>query len=192
MQMDEHIPQKDRIRKMMDINTAGAYEIPLDHWTDCEDVFELVAGLKGVPQDKLQRLPIMALREERITTRIRRTLHVPTEIMVADAMTKPGVFRQMMELLTTGYLDMEMVQKNATARRILHRPDTYSESDLESIIKFDWVDQIHQPLESRTRLRISAYVSFTCKVAADRDRQQWTATVRAQGFAQSELNISVW
>ena len=60
--------------------------------------------------------------------------------MVADAMTKPGVLKQMMKLLTTGYLDMELVQKNATARRILHRPDTYSEGDLESIIKFDWVD----------------------------------------------------
>ena len=138
MQMDEHIEQKDRIQKMMQINTSGAYEIPLDHWTDCKDVFELVTGLKGVPQERLQRLPIMALREERITTRIRWTLHVPTEIMVADAMTKPGVFKQMMKLLTTGYLDMEMVQKDATARRIVHRPDTYTESDLESIVKFNW------------------------------------------------------
>eukprot|EP00959_Pyramimonas_sp_CCMP1952_P414747 8689645-Pyramimonas_sp.AAC.2 len=68
----------------------------------------------------------MALREERITARTRWTIHVPTEVMVADAMTKPGVFKQMMKLLTTGWLDMGMTTKVATARRILHRPSEYT------------------------------------------------------------------
>eukprot|EP00959_Pyramimonas_sp_CCMP1952_P437739 9164615-Pyramimonas_sp.AAC.1 len=80
----------------------------------------------------------MALRGERIATRIRWTIHVPAEIMVADAMTKPGVFKQMMKLPTTGFLDIESVQKVATARRIVHRPDEYQESDQESIHKFNY------------------------------------------------------
>eukprot|EP00959_Pyramimonas_sp_CCMP1952_P032522 682534-Pyramimonas_sp.AAC.1 len=45
MQMDQNIPQHDRIIAMIDINTRGAYEIAIDHYTDCKDVF--VTGLRG-------------------------------------------------------------------------------------------------------------------------------------------------
>ena len=63
MQIDRNVSQQERILSMMLVNQNGSYELPIDHLTDCKDVFELVTGLKGVPPDKQQRLPIMALRE---------------------------------------------------------------------------------------------------------------------------------
>eukprot|EP00959_Pyramimonas_sp_CCMP1952_P263121 5502502-Pyramimonas_sp.AAC.1 len=100
----------------------------------------------------------MALREERITTRIRWTIHVPTEIMIADAMTKPGTFKQMMKLLTTGFLDMEMISKLATVRRIQHPPADYTESDLETIQRFNGqvnfeIHQMNDSLMTEARIR---------------------------------------
>eukprot|EP00974_Lingulodinium_polyedra_P125374 11194257-Lingulodinium_polyedra.AAC.1 len=50
----------------MEIDDAGAYDIAIDAATDGRDLWELVTGAKGVPQDKLQRLVIMALRERRL------------------------------------------------------------------------------------------------------------------------------
>eukprot|EP00959_Pyramimonas_sp_CCMP1952_P399540 8371310-Pyramimonas_sp.AAC.1 len=52
-------------------------------------MFELVTGLKGVPQDRQQRLAVMALGEERMTGRVRHTVHIPTDVMLSDALTKP-------------------------------------------------------------------------------------------------------
>eukprot|EP00959_Pyramimonas_sp_CCMP1952_P196812 4115327-Pyramimonas_sp.AAC.1 len=65
-------------------------------------MFELVTGLKGVPQDRQQRLAVMALGEERMTGRMGFTIHIPTDVMLRDALTKPGMFPQLMYLLTTG------------------------------------------------------------------------------------------
>jgi hypothetical protein len=126
----------DNIRHMMDINHNGAYLIPIDHLTDCKDAFELITGLKGIPQDKQQRLPVMALREERMTGRVRLSLHIPTEIMISDALTKAGTFVQLMKLLTTGKLDLTAAKKDITVRR-LRVPDCYTETDLEHIERFD-------------------------------------------------------
>eukprot|EP00959_Pyramimonas_sp_CCMP1952_P272183 5690911-Pyramimonas_sp.AAC.1 len=42
-----------------------------------------------------------------------------------------------MKLLTTGWLDMELTTKAATARRIHHRPSDYTQSDMLNIQKFD-------------------------------------------------------
>eukprot|EP00959_Pyramimonas_sp_CCMP1952_P412518 8644394-Pyramimonas_sp.AAC.1 len=81
MQMEQRLSQQDQIKAMMNIIETGAYELAVDHLTDCRDVFELVTGLKGVPQDKQQWLPVMALREERITTKVRWAIHVPTGMM---------------------------------------------------------------------------------------------------------------
>eukprot|EP00959_Pyramimonas_sp_CCMP1952_P151311 3166168-Pyramimonas_sp.AAC.1 len=73
----------------------GQYIAPIDHLTDCKDMVELVTDLKGVPQDKQQRLAAMALREERMPRRMRYSMHIPTDVMIADALTKPGVFPQL-------------------------------------------------------------------------------------------------
>ena len=49
---------------------------------------ELTTGLKGVPQDRHQRLAILALREKRLAGRIRLSHWVETIYMIANALTK--------------------------------------------------------------------------------------------------------
>ena len=126
-----------RIAVLIDMNERGQYIIPVDHLTDCKDLYELVTGLKGIPQDKQQRLPVMALREERLAGRIRWTGHIPTDVMVADGLTKPGTFPQLMKLLTTGIVDLTTNKKEITFKRLLFILAGYSESDLETIQKFE-------------------------------------------------------
>ena len=128
---------KQMISVLIEMNNAGQYVVAIDHLTDCKDMFELVTGLKGVPQDRQQRLAIMALREERMTGRVRNTLHIPTDVMLSDALTKPGTFPQLMYLLTTGIAKFHGSKKPITCKRMLHRPGVFSESDLESIQRFD-------------------------------------------------------
>eukprot|EP00959_Pyramimonas_sp_CCMP1952_P337589 7069431-Pyramimonas_sp.AAC.1 len=67
----------------MAINETGACDIAFDQWADCADAFKLVTGMRGVLQNKQQRLFVMAPREKRIATRIGWTVHVPTDFMIA-------------------------------------------------------------------------------------------------------------
>ena len=76
---------------MTELWSAGAFAIPVDHLTDCNDMFECVTGDKSLPQDRGHRLYIAAMRELRITGCIRRFLLVPTESMLADCLTKSQV-----------------------------------------------------------------------------------------------------
>ena len=64
-----HSPAK--LSTFIEIQEAGAWMVPIDHFTDCRDLFHLVVGEKGVPQDRYQRLYILALREDRIKGTIR-------------------------------------------------------------------------------------------------------------------------
>ncbi len=75
--------------------------IPVDHVTDCMDLFDLVTNIKGLSNDKAQRLDILALREDRITRRIRNFVHVPTKAILADGLTKDGTFEQLLACVTT-------------------------------------------------------------------------------------------
>ena len=52
------------------------------------DVIELITGKKGVPQDNSLRLIILALRENRLQGRFQANLHVDTNDMLANALTK--------------------------------------------------------------------------------------------------------
>ena len=132
-----HGSVSNRIAVLIEMNEKGQYIVPVDHLTDCMYMFQLVTGLKGVPQDKQQRLPIMALREERMTGRIRMSVHIPTDVMISDALTKPGTFPQLMRLLTTGVVQFVGAKKQITVKRLMNRPGAFSESDLENIEKFE-------------------------------------------------------
>ena len=74
----------------------------MDHVTDCFDFYELCTGAKGVPADKSQRLSVLSMREERLSGRLRRLYHCPTQLMLADGLTKPGIFPNLMQFLSTG------------------------------------------------------------------------------------------
>ena len=80
-------------RDLLFIQDKGLTILPVDHCTDCMDLFELCIGSRGLPTDKNQRVIIMSLREDRLKGYIRTMIHLPTSIMVADGLTKRGFFR---------------------------------------------------------------------------------------------------
>ena len=114
----------------LELERLGAYIVPVDHVTDCYDFLELVTGLRGVPADKSQRLAVLSAREERITGRVRHFFHWPTDIMIADALTKVGVFPQMYMLLTSGILNLRSGSGKPSTCRTLRGTLDYSEDDL--------------------------------------------------------------
>ena len=62
--------------------------VPVDQVTACMDVSALCCGAKGVPSDKMQRIIILSLREDRLRGNIRSFMHWPTAVMLADRLTK--------------------------------------------------------------------------------------------------------
>lgn len=119
------------VRGLLDVQECGAYALPIDDYGDCRDLFELMTGAKGVPQDRHQRLYVLSLREDRMSGRIRRTILVPTEVMVSDALTKKMVARQLMNLITSGFLFMRT--EKSICCRVRVKADEYTEKDLEEI-----------------------------------------------------------
>ena len=103
------------LSEMISIQEAAAWAIPIDHFTDCRDLFQLVVGEKGIPQDRYQRLYILSLREDRIKGAIRYFFWIPTLSMIVDALTKVLVSPQLYDLLTHGWWQMKCVQGQAQA-----------------------------------------------------------------------------
>ncbi|CAE7272753.1 RE1 [Symbiodinium natans] len=92
------------IQQLLATQERGCVYFPVDMHTDARDFWELSTGAKALPQDKSQRLYILAHREARSTGRIRWVILTPTECMTADALTKPMVSDCLMEWLTTGVI----------------------------------------------------------------------------------------
>ena len=118
------------LETLMDYDLDGRYEVPVDSWTDCLDLMELTTGLKGVPQDRHQRLAILALREKRVAGRIRLSYWMQTDWMIANALTKhdPNC-PTMWELLTAGRWQIE---GQVRVRKSIKVED-YDESDLRKM-----------------------------------------------------------
>ena len=109
--------------------------IPVDHVTDCMDLFELVTNVKGLSSDKSQRLAIIALREDRMTRRIRAFIHVPTRTMLADGLTKIGTFENLLLFATTGRWKIDLVDGQFVRTRLRKATSVYTEDEL---INLDW------------------------------------------------------
>ena len=88
---------------LIELQENAAFALPIDHFTDCRDVFELVIGQKGVPQDRYQRVYVMSLREDRIKQAIRRFFWIPTTAMLADCLTKSMISALIYDLLHFGF-----------------------------------------------------------------------------------------
>lgn len=82
------LPQALTPMRLLEMGDLAHRQIPHDHFVDCMDLWELSCGLRGVPQDKSQRLGILAIREERRSFRLHRLYHIVTHFMLADPMTK--------------------------------------------------------------------------------------------------------
>ena len=92
------------IQQLLATQEHGCIYFPVDMHTDARDFWELSTGVKALPQDKSQRLYILAHREARATGRIRWVILTPTECMTADALTKTMTSECLMEWLTTGVI----------------------------------------------------------------------------------------
>ena len=123
-----------RAQHLLKLHTDNCWVIPVDQITDCMDLFELVTNLRGLSSDKSQRLAIMALREDRMAGRTRYFQHWPTRCMVADGLTKSGIFMQLLGLITTGILRMPLAEQRVRLRKRAPCHE-YTERDLENL---DW------------------------------------------------------
>ena len=81
-------PWTPSLEQCIAIEEHGAFDMPLWQVTDCMDLLELITGKKGVPQDRSFRLIILALREKRLTSRFSASIHVDTNDMLANVLTK--------------------------------------------------------------------------------------------------------
>ena len=119
-------------KDMLKVYNDSMLQLRIDHHTDCLDFWQLVCGTKGVPSDKSSRLAVLSFREERLSGRIRGFLHIPTEIMLVDALTKIGIFPLIMHHLTTGTWQTTAVPKGKAAklRVITDTKQDFDESDL--------------------------------------------------------------
>ena len=120
-----------KAKDMMEIFDQSLYQVRVDHCTDCMDFWQLCCGVKGVPSDKSSRLAVLSMREERLSGRIRNFIHLPTEVVIVDGLTKTGTFKLLMEHMTTGTWNIRPPKgKVITMRRILDTKESYSEQDL--------------------------------------------------------------
>ena len=70
----------------------GLFVVSVDHLTGCNDFFEMATGDKALPQDKRHRLYAAAIRELRVTGRIRRFTLVPTNVDVSRCFNEGYAF----------------------------------------------------------------------------------------------------
>ena len=97
-----YMSKRPSIQGLLACQEGGVRQLPVDDYTDCRDFFELASGDKSVPQDKGQRLYILAFREARLHGRVRWLALTPTQSMTADGLTKSMVAPPLMALLSTG------------------------------------------------------------------------------------------
>ena len=145
------------LRALMTIQDHAKYILPIDTVTDCYDLWELCCGLKGIPIDKTQRLSILGLREDRMTGRIRYMIHVNTENMIMDGLTKLGTFPQLMLLMTTGIIRIDNYKnKPCTIRKSSKREITTEEELLkEEEMSIESIKTNHQATSKTDKTRTS-------------------------------------
>ena len=78
-------------------------------------------------------MPALALREDRLCGRIGCFVHLCTENMICDGLTKQGTFPQLMRLVTTGYLVVRDVPNKPIRLRVLQKRYQYTEEDLVTL-----------------------------------------------------------
>ena len=100
-------------------------------YTDAMNLFELVCNSRALPCDKNHRIGVLSLREDRLCRRLRHVIHIPTGIMLADALTKRMTSAIFMLFLTTSVWDTRLGSgHHARIRRAARRLSRYSEQDL--------------------------------------------------------------
>ena len=111
--------------QLMTLQDEAMVPMPIDLVIDCMDCWELCCGYRGIPQDKSQRLAILALREERRTFRLRRLYHVRTKWMLSDMLTKALAYDSvsLKQLISCGHWTIRDVLR---VRTLFGRPPSSS------------------------------------------------------------------
>ena len=110
---------KPSFHSLLAVQERGVRQLPIDDLGDCRDLYELVCGDRGITQDKGQRLYVLALREARMSQRLRWIGLVPTASMTADALTKSMLAPPMMQLLSSGTVSFFNEEKHHIVLRSL-------------------------------------------------------------------------
>ena len=118
------------LKDLMLIEDNASYVLPIDLYTDCLDFWELCCGVRGIPTDKTQRLSILGMREDRLAGRLRYMIHINTENMIMDGLTKLGTFKQLMHLMTTGIVKITPCSDKPILMRRSPRLTDFTENDL--------------------------------------------------------------
>ena len=126
--------------------TLNLVLVPVDCYTDCMDVWELVCSARGLSNDKTQRLVILGLREYRRYGLIRATIHIPTSAMLADGITKVGKFVQLLRYSTTGRIVWGDLQGKNFRIGCLNKRASAPEEDLEANLPDQLEESLHAPL----------------------------------------------
>jgi hypothetical protein len=103
----------------------------MELYTDAMNLFELVVHRRARTNDKYHRVGILALREDRITRRLRHIVHLPTNVMLADPSTTNMLFPVFMMFATTGIWFTEAA-KVIRIRRAGSNIKQYTEKELMS------------------------------------------------------------
>ena len=129
---EQYWPGIPTLEQLITADADAKYEIPIDSMTDCRDLYELVTGLKGVPQDRSQRLIVMSIREKRLIRKVRSVIWCDTCDMLANSLTKHSTTERVWyRFLETGHI--EMSNKNMLAATRCQPQRNYTESDLEQM-----------------------------------------------------------
>jgi hypothetical protein len=116
--------------RMLYIADAMKLDMPADVQTDCNDLFELCTGIRGIPQDRTQRLIIMSLREKRCTGKVRNVIWTDTRDMMANCLTKHEAQpNQLYHFMKSGCIRYAIDGRRRFSRIL----DEYTERDLESL-----------------------------------------------------------
>ncbi|CAE7229802.1 RE1, partial [Symbiodinium sp. CCMP2456] len=130
-------PTRPTLQRLLAVQEQGCPYFPVDVHTDCRDFYELTTGSRTLPQDKSQRLYIMAHREARASGRIRWTILTPTECMTADALTKVMQSPCLMKWLSTGIVEFWNTGHPLELKRLPPPTDGSTDFDEEDLIAGD-------------------------------------------------------
>ena len=146
---------KPTLQQLAALQERGVPYLPVDVMTDCKDFYSLTTGVSALPQDKSQRIYILAHREARLSGRTRWTILTPTQSMVSDALTKVMLSKQLLHLLSTGQVIFRNEDGHPLEARRLPPRNEISEDDLEEPDDH-WIEINFENLQ-----KIQRYASFS-------------------------------
>ena len=160
-----YLRNRPSLQMLIAAQEQGLPRLPVDSMTDCRDFYELASGDKSVPQDKNQRLYVLAFREARMLGRLRWMILTPTESMTADALTKSMVAPPMMTLLSTGTVEF------------------YNQGDhkltLRSLPKMPAVDERHFDMTDKELIKEVSTLAVPTMLATMSTRSMWLTVMFA-------------